>query len=316
MIKGLLNLLLIILLFLSGLAITVYRLTDAEFLIQQAREVKTYERLLSSSTSIIPEDKLTGLTKEEAEQVIAAGIDGNTSYDFLGKYAQTHLDYLTSRSEKIGFFYELEPVKNRSIIKLNEIVLAKYDSLPICTAQQARNWESEPMSCKLAGSSSSDNDIKNILAEQTSQIFSDLPQSVEVKEISFQMQQLRDRVSVALNVIKGVIGVTVLMLGLYLLIYRRAALLAMAVIFGLVGVIQLGFNLYAWDWLVENVKAFVSGGDYAIIAPIVQDVAATIAQLFKSTLGSVSIVNIFAAMFFLMLLIASFFYKSKKQLTT
>lgn len=316
MIKGTLNILLICLLFLSSLGITIYRLKDSEFLVEQARNVNTYNRLLNNIDLLVttPEGKEQLLSKEELKTVIGAGIDGNTFYDFLGGYTKAYLDYLTGSSERLYFVYDLEPAITRSKNKAVELELAKYDNLPICKADELRTWSKPTITCRLSGTSSTDNDIRTLVSQPTDELFKDVPANIEVKEINQSMQDARTKVMLALNVIRGIVGVTALLLIVYLAIYRRKAYLALTVIFALVGSLQLLFNLYVWDWLVENAKGLLSGGDMQLAAPIVTDLATTLAQLFKATLGTISIVFLATAVFFLVLAILGFIYGRVKPI--
>ena len=116
----------------------------------------------------------------------------------------------------------------------------------------------------------------------------------------------------ALSIIKGVWLVTLLVVGLFLLISRSRAFVTLAWSFILVGIFEVGFGLIAWDWLGRLISENFTNGSESQLAPVAIDLSAGILEIFKSTLGNISVIMLIVGVTSLLLAII-YRHKSKPE---
>lgn len=305
MIKSFLNFILIILIFASSVAYTLYKLENPEFLAAQARQVNLYGRISTQFDSLVPSD--TGLsvplTKEETKEILTFAIDGQTFYDFLGKYLTNQVNWLTGKSNTYNFSYDLTAVKNRAQDKTTEIAIARYNDLPVCQSNQLRTWDAAKTfpTCQLPSSSSTtQSDVNAMLQSQVSSFFSgNNSQGKENVANSFTLgspsPKLESWRSAITTITKGMYLTWLITLGfllLYLLILRTRAFKSLAFIFIVVGLLQIAFSFVAWGWFARAMGDVIANTGAAALAPIITDAIGVTAEVLKTIMGSLSIITL------------------------
>lgn len=304
MIKTFISLVLIVLLFFSTIAYTFTNAMKPGFLSDQAREVNLYGRLAGNLPIILEKTKLveTPLEPNELAKVITNSIDGNRFYGFLEEYLNAHVNWLTNRVDRLNFTHSIIDIKESLRTSLTQKLIAKHDALPLCEAQQLRNWSFEAMECKLSESGGAD--IERLASQTAGEIVTDLPDEIRVNEASPNLVSAQSTVSRLLRLSQIIWLITVAALSLFLVIYQRKAFLSLAAIFLLVGVFQVLFSRIAWDWVAGLVAdMFSAGRDTALFAPLIANLIKTVIEVLKTILGNLSIVTLGTGAIFLVLAI-------------
>lgn len=291
MIKTFLSFPLIVLLFLSTLAYTVYRLENPAFLSGQAREVNLYGRLSNQLETVLPKELSDGLPlpKSDIAEVIRSSIDGPVFYDFLDKFLTSELDWLTGRTDQLAFSYSLSGVKHKAQDALAAKLIARYSSLPACKATELKNWENDQgiPTCKLPETKVASRDVDRVMIASAAKSLADIPDTVTISGEG----QASARTKVVM-ILKGVTitwAATAIFLALYLVILRRRAFWPLAGIFLVVGLLQIGFSLIAWDWLARTISDSLTGKVDGSILPLLVDLVGVTLEVFKTILGNLSI---------------------------
>lgn len=317
MLKSFLSFLLIILLFLSTLGYAAKNLENPEFLIEQSRKTNLYGRLTGQIQTMVPKETQDGtkLSKEEMTEIIIKVIDAETFYKVLEQYLNATLGYVSGKSEQLNFSYDLATIKQNAVEEITQKALAKYAALPVCQQKELGSWdpEKEFPTCKLPEGNVKDNDIERIFKKSATEGISSLPANISVTEPSESLQRTRKTVMTVNQIVTVVWGLTVLIVALMLLLLRGKAFRPLAVTFIIVGLLQIGFSLIAWDWIARAVGEFFGGSDAAALAPIITDIVATILEMLKTTLGNISIVTLGIGVMFLVLAIVHWFHRPKQQ---
>ncbi|HUD21010.1 MAG TPA: hypothetical protein VMQ44_03020 [Candidatus Saccharimonadales bacterium] len=297
MFKGFAHFWLIVLLLLSTIGFTLYRLQDPNFLTSEARQVNLYSRALNQYDALLPTDsfKTGSLTKDDVKTVLTAAIDGSTFYDMLGQYLTSELHYLTGQSIEPNFNYDLTAIKGRASDKTAEVLNAKYDALPVCGANQTHDWSlaTQLPSCKLADTNIAQTDISRSISALATKAVEPLPDKISLTTTSPASERNRQIISIAVKVVKGIWLATGILLLLYLIFRRRKAFLPLGIIFLFVGVIQVGLSLFVWDWLGRNVTdLLVKNPHYAAYSTTINNTVSIIVQVLKTIFGTLSIVTL------------------------
>lgn len=295
MIKAIWALLLVGLLFFSGLFAIFYRAMDSQFLVARAREVNLYARLTNQVTLLTgnSSEQKQLLTKEELTEVIQTGIGADRFYDFLGQYLTAVLSYLKTGQDP-DFHYDLAPVKQSLSDRSLEKVLAGYNQLPICRANELRSWQfiEQLPSCKLSDAPPGD-DITRLARQVTDSQFESLPDQITLTDPQpdSALAKNKDIIIRLLWLAKIVWLTTGLFLLAFLAVWRRHGFFSLAVVFILVGLVQVAFGLIGWDWLAKLIGEAASGGAKDL-APLISDLATTIIQVLKTAAGNISIITL------------------------
>lgn len=310
-------LVLIGLLFLSSLAFVVFRLKDPDFLVAQSRKANVYNHVVNSSERIMGDDgEKYGLSKDDMVEVVRAAVDGERFYSFMHQYVSAFSDYLTGKSQNIQFSYDLAPVKQKAVDEMTAKVLAKYAQLPICTPTELRNWgfdEGMP-SCQLSPGSAQARSIEQDVRTNVGKSFEELPDTVNVAQSADKLVEVKKKVDLAMKIIWGIWLATTVILLLYLLIYRSSGLVSLAVAFLIVGLMQVGFSLVAWDWIGQNIADRIGGSEEAkSFAPLAIDLATAVLEVLKTALGNISILFLSGGALLLVWGIVSRFHRKKAQ---
>lgn len=292
--RTLLSIVLVFLLFVGSLGYVAKRLQNPEFLVAQAREVNVYGRLTEKLGEVLPKGFIENypLTKVEVKDVVTATVDADTFYNFLEVYAGGYVTYLSGKSETLDIQYSLVEVKSHLIETLTTKLSAKYQNLPLCTAEQTRGWdiEKEYPNCQLPPGSVQDSSIDSQLKRQIAGQVNQLPDNVSASETPEDKNGVRRIVMVANTAINIVWIATLLLLLLMLLIFRRKAFVPLGIGLLFVGVVQIGFGLVAWDWIAKNIADSIAGYSGSELTPLVLDMVALLLDVLKRTLGNLTII--------------------------
>jgi len=274
-----------------------------------------YERLIKNLEPVLKEMNVGSelpLTNKELVEVVKKTVDGKRFYDFSELVTNAYLDYLTGRTDKLTYSYDLRPVRSKLADELTVRLQKKYNALPICQANQLSTWEisSTLPNCRL--SNESQTDTNRNLANLSQQISQMVPNQLKVVEAPRSVRQWQPSVVLALSIIKGVWLVTLLVVGLFLLISRSRAFVTLAWSFILVGIFEVGFGLIAWDWLGRLISENFTNGSESQLAPVAIDLSAGILEIFKSTLGNISVIMLIVGVTSLLLAII-YRHKSKPE---
>lgn len=313
--RALLNLVLIVLLFLSTLGFVFNRVTDAGFVAGQARVTNLYGRLTTQIETTLPKQftENSGLTGEDLSTIVRDSIDADTFYTTLEGYLRSQMDWLTSKSDSNNFSFNLAPIKESAVERITEKQLIQYNKLPACTGEQARLWSLEDglPECRL---SNSDDNIEQALRASTEEGLAELPATLSTPPPSEEMQRSREVVTKASQITLIVWLLTAGIIALYILLLRQRAFFPLATTFILVGLLQVGFSLIAWDWLGRVVtESFQNQEGYGELIPLLVDVATTILTVLKRSLGNISIITLSIGVLFLVLGIVSAIHRPKKK---
>lgn len=284
---------LIALLFLSSLAFVLFRLKSPEFLVTQAREVNLYGRLTANLEPVIQSTELEryGLAQPDVADVVKTAVDGERFYDFLGKYLDSNLNWLTGETEVINFSYELAPVKQRLVEEATTKIMTKYNALPVCTMAQLRTWSFDNglPSCQLAAESARARDIEQDARSSAENLVKDLPAEIKITQPSERLTEIRYFVSIVLRGIWVIWLATTTLLLLYLILFRTGGFVGLAVAMLVVGLMQIGFSLIAWDWIAKNLSDMLGNSEARSLTPLAIDLVGAVLEVFKTVLGSISI---------------------------
>jgi hypothetical protein len=317
MLKSTLSFFLIILLFLSTLGYTAKSLENPEFLVEQSRKANLYGRLTNQVQLIVPKEtqEATTLSKEEMTEIIITVIDAETFYTVLEEYLTAVMGYLKGSSDGLQFSYSLTSIKQKAADEITQKALAKYAALPVCGQKELSTWdpEKEFPTCKLPEGNVKDNDIERIFKKSATEGVANLPEAISVTNPSESLKSARGVVMRTNQIVTIVWGLTALIVALMLLLLRAKAFRPLAVTFIIVGLLQIGFSLIAWDWIARAVGELFSGSDAAAVAPIIADIVATVLEILKTTLGNISIVTLGIGVMFLVLAIVHWFHRPKEQ---
>lgn len=313
--RALMNLLLVGLLFLATLGFVFNRLTDAKFIASQARETNLYGRLTTQIETTLPKQftENSGLTGEDLSTIVRDSIDADTFYTTLEGYLKSQMDWLTGKADNNNFSFNLAPIKESAIERITQKQLIEYNKLSACTAEQARLWSVENglPQCRL---SNADDNIEQALRSSTEEGLSDLPATLSTPPPSEELQRAKGVVTKANQITLIVWLMTAGIISLYILLLRQRAFFPLATTFILVGLLQVGFSLIAWDWLGRIVtESFQKQEGYGALIPLVVDVVTTILNVLKRSLGNISIITLSIGVLFLVLGIVSAIHRPKKK---
>lgn len=312
---------LVVLIFLSTLGYTIYRLEDADFLVSQARSVNLYARLSNEFGQVLPANTnfIFKLTDDETKQILTYAIDGQTFYDFLGQYLKVNVDYLSGKTSDYNFSYDLTAVKNRAQDKATEITLARYNDLPVCQSNQLHSWNAStafPV-CQLPSDASlSQDDVNGMLTNQVGSYFTS-SSGLKIGN-TFTLTQPSDRLaawrSTTTRVTHGIYLIwlaTLAFLFLYLLILRRRAFWSLAFIFIIVGLLQIAFSFIAWGWLARTIADLFANTGAKQVSSAIADIAEVTMDVLKTIMGTLSIYTLGAGGAMLLLAIYTSLRKPK-----
>lgn len=304
-----------LLLFIGSFGVVVYRMQDTNFVVDRARSVNLYSRLATNITPLIAGDesitKDIGLTSLETPELIKGAIDGEQFYDFLHQYLDAYIPWITGKTDKLDFTYDLSPTKDKLTDSLATKILAQYDALSVCTSAQLRNWEFKETlpTCKLASTSSSSKDISAQALLLASNFSSVLPDQIIAPAPSEKLVGIQKMVTIGFKVIYSIWALTLIFILLYLLVFRSKGLVNLGVIFIFVGLLHIGFSFIGWDWITRTVSDAISGGDAKSLIPIMIDFVTLILESLKSALSNLSIGLLGAGV---MMLLVGIFSRFKK----
>lgn len=305
MIKTLLNFILIVLIFVSTVGYTLNRLQDPEFIITQAREVNVYGRVTNFLPTLFPATEIPGLPLSQADQIliITSAINGETFYDFLNKYLTFHLGWFKGEIKEYQFEYNFIQAKARAETKTTEILLTRYNQLPLCRANQLRGWDASTTfpECKLSNEIVTvDSDIGKMFASLSKNFINAtdsagkeiFPSVMVLDSPSNNLIQARQFITTTNKIVNAIWLITAIFLALYLVILRRRAFFPLAFIFIVVGLLQIGFSYIAWDWLARALVDFFADSDLKEMLALIAEVVATSLEFLKTIMGSLSIISL------------------------
>ncbi|QQG49930.1 MAG: hypothetical protein HZB70_03995 [Candidatus Berkelbacteria bacterium] len=310
MFKTLFGLLLVALIFTSSLGFTVNKVKNPEFINHQVREVNLYGRLSANLPNILPDELFSSspFAREDFADILTSAVDSQTFYAFTDKASVAYLNWLTGETTNLDFSYDLASFKVKAREKAVDRLLSKYDNLPTCNDKQIKAWgttEGLP-SCKLPSDNVRSNDIAGLLGNQVDTVLATLPNELSAKE-SPALVDVRQNVINVLRFVKLVWGITIAILLLYLVVWRRRAFLSLAFIFLLTGLIEAAFSLIAWDWVGRIVIDLLPSNSSPFL-PLIVDVTTAVLEVLKRSLSSLSIVLLVIGAAFLLLWI---FYRPR-----
>ena len=294
MIKSFVILVLTVLLFLASFGYVVFRLQDPHFVVEQSRSVNLYSRLTGNVAGFLPSDEIErfGLEPADVTEILKSGIDGERFYDFLTKAGEAYLPWLTGKTATLSFSYSLQETKLKLADATSARILTKYNSLPTCTSVELRDWsfdESMP-TCQLANGTLKAKSITNLANQAATRLTDQIPDSISASQPSQQLLEVRTNVALAFKMIFAIWGATLLLLLLYLLIWRSAGLISLSICFLLVGLLQIAFSLIGWDWITKTIGEFVGGsGEAKSVVPIIIDLVSVMLGAMKSLMGNISV---------------------------
>lgn len=310
MFKTFFSFVLLLLIFASSLGFTVSKIRHPEFINQQVRNVNLYGRLSGNLAKVLPEEQfaVSPFSREDLADILTAAVDSQTFYDFTDEASVAYIGWLTGDSTELKFKYDLAEFKVKARDKAVDRLLSKYDNLPICDDKQIKAWGTSGglPSCKLPASNVRSNDIAGLLGKEVDAILTLLPSELTGKETP-ELMRMRQNVISALRVIKLIWGVTLSILLLYLVVWRRRAFLSLAFILLLAGLIEAAFSLIAWDWVGRVVIDLLPSKSSSFL-PLIIDVTTAVLEVLKRTLSSLSITLLISGAAFLVLWI---FYRPK-----
>ncbi len=319
MLKTLLNFLLIALLFIATLGYVAYQLVRPGFLISQAEKVHLYEQTTSQIGSFLPKDATKGsaFSPSDIQAILTKAIDAPTFYADLGGVTGSYLNYLTGRSTSLNYQLNLVPIKSRIASVAKATIIANYQALPTCKASELKTWDASNTfpSCQLPGTNVQTKDVNNLLGSQVDKMLANFPDQLRAPAPTDSLQQTRARVIQIFGLIRIAWLTTLVFILLYVLIWRKKAFWPLALIFLIVGALEVGFSLIAWDWLKRVVIDLINHPDtsqqmVAIIGTLVDDVVQTL----KTILGNLSIITLSLGGLFLILWGFSHFGRPKNNL--
>ncbi len=293
-IKSLFGFIIINLLFLASLGLVAYRLQSPDFVLSQARSVNLYGRLTSNIEPILANSDLKsiGLESSDAVEVLRAAVDGEQFYGFVGAALKSYLPWLTGQTDSITFSYDLAPAKEKMTDELSAKILARYNSLPVCTTPQLRGWDFKDRlpSCQLAPKTVQEKTLQSQATSLALKVVEPIPDRLTAGEPSAKLTRIRSVLAQVFRSVYVIWGLTVLLISLFLLIYRRNGLTTLATCFLFVGLLQVAFGFIGWDWIARNVADLIGGsGEAKALIPLGIDLASVIIQSLKTVLGNISI---------------------------
>lgn len=306
MLKSLLNFLLVLLLFVSTLGYVGHQILQPDFLANQAEKVNLYEQATSQLIALLPKDAAqdSPLSASETEAVIKKALDANTFYRSLHLINNGYVNYLAGRTKEISYNIDLTETKNRLTDETAALFITKYRELPACQPTELKTWDATNSfpSCQLPATNVRSGDVERLLTEQASKVTANLPSNLKGPIPNEGLATARDRMATALRVITVIWLITLGVTLLYALVWRRRAFLPLAFIFIMVGILQVGFSLLAWDWLKRLIVDLLhspdtSQGLVTIITTLTDDVLQTL----KTLMGNISIITLSIGGLFLIL---------------
>lgn len=318
MLKSLLYLLLIVLLFVSTIGYVGYQLVRPGFLVAQAENVHLYQQATSQIGTFLPKDALAGsaFSSTDLENILTKAIDANTFYQTLDQASGAYLDYLTGRSANLSYQLNLAPIKTKVADQAKATLVANYQGLPTCKPAELKKWDAANTfpTCQLPTSNVQATDVNSLLGNQVDKMLANVPDRWSAPTPNAGLQQARVRVSQVLQLIRiswlatlGVIVLTVLVL-------RRRAFLPLALVFLVVGAIEVGFSLIAWDYLKRLITDIVIHPETSqAMMTMIGTIADDITQTLKTIFGNLSIITLSIGGFFLIIWGFTRFARPKNQ---
>lgn len=306
MIKTLLTLLLVSLLTASVLGFVFFRLLDPEFLNKQAQKANLYGKLTGNLEQILPTDiEQDGvLTRQDLAEIIPGAISAERFYDFTAQIANSYLSYLTNRSNKVDFNYDLKTIKAATDAKIADRLISRYQNLSTCDQKQLRtfdlaNWPT----CRLNSSATLENDEEQLIKSKITKLdlLSGIPDQITINSDQSKLGNTKAKVSGALSLIKIIWLSTLVLVLLLFLIYRRKAFFSLAGAFLLVGLITVAFSFIAWDWLARVITELIKSNSNEALLPALTDLITTVIDVLRGATGNISIVTLALGAVFLIL---------------
>lgn len=293
MLRVIFSFVVIILLFLSTVAFTVFQIQRPGFLANQARTVDLYGRVSTQADNLIPEDlvKTSHLSRSDWKDIITTAIPADRFYSFLSAALGSGLDWLTGRTDQLNFQYDLTAVKQDGAAKAKDRLLAEYATLPTCQTNQLRDWSFDNglPSCQLPASKVATSDIERLISQQVDKTTSQLPDQLTINHPTSGLLTAKQAVMKVLLFVYLIWLITALSIVAFIVVLRRRAFFYLAAIFLLVGLIQVGFSLIAWDWLGRLVADVLGGSQAKELAPAITDLTKAVLEVLKTILGNLSI---------------------------
>jgi len=294
-IKHFLSIILVGLLFLTTLGYTLSRAQDPDFLARQARQVNLYGRLSSQLPDLLPKylTENSPLSREEWAEVVRASVDGATFYAFLDGLLRAEIDWLTSVSNELNYAYSLSTVKEKAQTELTQKLLTRYQNQITCKPTELRDWQDAQgvPKCKLPPSNVKSSDVERLMSAAAAKSLAGVPSSVVITSTNGQ-HQARIIATKIIRAITFIWIVTAIFLALYWVILRSRAYFSLAFIFLTVGLLEIGFSLIAWDWLLKNVSDWLAGKLEGNLTPLVIDFLGAILKILQTILGNASILTL------------------------
>lgn len=296
MIKSFFNFILIWLVFFSSLGYTLNRLQDPEFLSEQLREAKTYERLSTHTETFLPKENTENLpfNNQDLEDIIKSTIDANTFYDFTDKWMGAYLKWFKSDEKIVGFSYNMAPFKEKFVTSATDKALVKYDALEKCTNKQLVDWDASKglPECKISSSANDINTVRPLFKAQIEQSLKDLPDTLRTGDTPSQTEiDIKTAVQATNKAILIIWVATLLFIALYFVFFRGHAFMSLSIIFIIAGLLEIGFGLIGWEWIRQSlVDSFTKQEE--LFAALLVDLSASIIEVLKTILGNLSIITL------------------------
>ncbi|MBI4948009.1 hypothetical protein HY844_00400 [Candidatus Berkelbacteria bacterium] len=296
MIKSFFNFVLIWLVFFSSLGYTLNQLQQPEFLTEQLREAKTYERLSSHTETFLPKENIENLpfNNQDLEDIIKSTIDANTFYDFTDKWLTAYINWFKSDDQFVGFSYNLTQIKEKLVTTATDKALVRYDSLDVCTNKQLTAWDATKglPECKISSSASDSNTVKPLFKAQIENQIKELPDTFKTGDTPSPLElKIKESVKAANKAILIIWVATFLFIALYFVFFRAHAFMSLSIIFIIAGLLEIGFGLIGWEWLRNSlVDGFKTQQE--LFAALLVDISASIIEVMKTILGNLSIITL------------------------
>lgn len=314
MLKAIFNFFLAWLVLFSSVGFTLYQVTRSDFIATQAQKVDLYGRLSGELATISPISlNNIPLTNAEVRDIVVTSIDQTTFYNMFSKASNSYVDWLTGRSDTLEFSYPMSGIKTNFQNAITAKLIAKYTSLPVCKTSQLKGWQATDglPSCQLPNNNVLAGNVDGLLSQQATSVVNQIPDTLVTSAPTQGLLQARYYTIQGLKAIELIWLITFGLILLYLVIFRTRGFISLAFIFLLAGILEVAFGFIGWDWVARLATDSLQNFNQSMISAIIQIITA-ILDVFKTTLGNLSIISLSAGGLFLIL---GIFYKFKKPIS-
>ncbi len=283
------------------------RLENPGVVVGSARSADLYGRLLAHLDTIIPDGytDTTSLDKKQLAEAVQASVSSDHFYGFLESVLKAYLPYITGQSANLNFSYDLTDLKGKFGDQVVAKQLVAYSNLPTCQSKQLGTWSiaNGLPDCRLSESTNNTSDIERSLVGQKDGYLKDLPDHINISQPGSGVEHARSIVTPVQQKAQLMLIASLVLVGVFMLLFRRGSLLSLAIICLIVGLIEIGFSLVGWGILEKAANELVVSKTSQALVPALSAVSQTLLDILKTTLGNISIGFLVAGALFLLLAI-------------